>query len=334
MEIRPLDLTDDGETTRWYAAMRAGALAGRETAPIDDEPMLLTSLRTNDSNAEKDRRAYGAWAGPDCVGTLIVALERADNAHIAEVDVTVPPDHRRHGIGTALLAHATRIAADSGRRTLAAEVTVPAGAGLDGSPGGRFAIAHGFTSGLSEQCWTLALPVDPATLDELDTPIPGYRLTGWLDLPPAEHLSAFAALHTAMDRDVPMGELDRKPAVFTPERLLAMQKRHLDQGYRLITTMMLDDTGDAAGYTTILVKPGRSYALQDDTLVLDRHRGHRLGTVAKVANLRVLARYHPGTRYIHTWVADGNDPMHGINTRLGYRATETMHEVERKLDDR
>ena len=65
--------------------------------------------------------------------------------------------------------------------------------------------------------------------------------------------------------------------------------------------------------------------------MLRAHRGHRLGTLAKVANMRQLAAVHPGVRHLHSWTADGNDAMLATNARFGFRAVEAMHVLEADL---
>ena len=43
------------------------------------------------------------------------------------------------------------------------------------------------------------------------------------------------------------------------------------------------------------------------------HRGHRLGTLVKVANLERLLDVAPEARRVHTWNADTNTYMVAIN---------------------
>jgi RimJ/RimL family protein N-acetyltransferase len=65
--------------------------------------------------------------------------------------------------------------------------------------------------------------------------------------------------------------------------------------------------------------------------VLRSYRGRGLGTLAKIANLRLLARHFPQARHVHTWTAELNDAMHTVNARLGFRPMETTHELELEL---
>jgi GNAT superfamily N-acetyltransferase len=134
-----------------------------------------------------------------------------------------------------------------------------------------------------------------------------------------------------MEQDVPTGERDHEPDTFDADRVLAGDARLAAQGWGLLTTLVLDDAGTPAGYTRIFVNAAGVHAQQDDTFVLRAYRGHRLGMLAKVANMRQLAAPYPGVRHLHSWTADGNDAMLAINARLGFRAIEAMHVLEANL---
>ncbi|GAA2047503.1 hypothetical protein GCM10009839_60850 [Catenulispora yoronensis] len=53
--------------------------------------------------------------------------------------------------------------------------------------------------------------------------------------------------------------------------------------------------------------------------MLGAHRGHRLSTLAKVANLRHLAENSPQTRRLHTSVGVDDEVMWAVNQRFGFR---------------
>jgi hypothetical protein len=61
---------------------------------------------------------------------------------------------------------------------------------------------------------------------------------------------------------------------------------------------------------------------QHITLVDPGHRGHRLGLVAKLANLRYLTEHEPRVRAIDTWNAEVNRHMIAINEAMGFRAVD------------
>jgi hypothetical protein len=57
---------------------------------------------------------------------------------------------------------------------------------------------------------------------------------------------------------------------------------------------------------------------QQDTLVLREHRGHRLGMLLKVANLRQLALQFPEQSAVTTFNAEENRFMLDVNEALGF----------------
>jgi GNAT superfamily N-acetyltransferase len=325
VDIRQLDPFDEAATASWYAAMRAGAEAGRTTPMTVSRSALATSLRTNADNPYADRRAFAAWDGERCLGTVMVDLPRVENRHLAEMDVIVSPPYRRRGVGDALYAYALDVIRSAGRTTVIGEINVAPGGTLADSAGGAFAVRYGYASRHVEHRLMLDLPVPV----ERFTGVDGYRTVSWLGLPPAEYLDAFADMHTLMDRDVPSGDLDLEPTVYDGARILAGEGRLIEQGWDLVTTMVLDAAGGPAGYTA-MYRMGE-HVLQGDTFVLRAHRGHRLGALAKATNLRRLAGQHPDARHVHTWTAEVNGAMRAINDRFGFRDVETLHEVELSL---
>jgi GNAT superfamily N-acetyltransferase len=331
-DIRPLDAHDEAAATAWYAALRAAAVAER-TAPlvISAQPLLM-SLRRNDIDRYYERRALGAWAEGSCVGVAQVDMPRRDNTHLAEVEVAVVPAARRQGIGSALLARALEVVAAHGRSTVCGELNVPAGATLPGSPGG-FALRHGFTSKHTEDHLVLDLPVPADRLAELtraaEEHATGYRAITWQGPVPDRWLPHYTRMLGLMQHDSPTGELNRNAATFDEDQVRVQQERQVRQGYGLLSALVLTDDDEPAGYSDVFLFGDE--VMQDDTFVLRAHRGRRLGTLAKVATLRGLARHHPDAWRIHTWNAEANDPMQGINRRFGFRSVETTHTVSRDL---
>jgi RimJ/RimL family protein N-acetyltransferase len=65
------------------------------------------------------------------------------------------------------------------------------------------------------------------------------------------------------------------------------------------------------------------HAWQGITLVDPAHRGHRLGVLIKIENLRYAREQRPGLRAIDTVNAASNEHMLAINRSLGFRPRET-----------
>jgi GNAT superfamily N-acetyltransferase len=158
----------------------------------------------------------------------------------------------------------------------------------------------------------------------------GYRLRQWVGPCPDEHVASYAALQSAMNADVPTGGMTRTAVTVSPERVRTSEQR-LAQSYLTIVTSAVTDDDEPAGYSLVMVPlEDPADVVQDDTLVLRAHRGHGLGAVMKAANLRLLADHARDAARLHTWTAQENGPMQAINAGFGFRAVETMHEMERR----
>src|SRR4029450_10749319 len=80
----------------------------------------------------KQRLAVAAFEDDRGVGTMVFGYRLTDNLDTVEVDVAVPPQHRRRGIGTALWQWAVTRSAQLGRTIFQTEPGVASGPG----PGG------------------------------------------------------------------------------------------------------------------------------------------------------------------------------------------------------
>lgn len=94
-------------------------------------------------------------------------------------------------------------------------------------------------------------------------------------------------------------------------------------------------TGELVGFTVIgLPRASEHIAAQFGTVVAPNHRGHRLGILVKIANLRNVAELAPPTRRVRTWNALGNDPMIRLNVALGFEVTGGAIDWHKTLGER
>lgn len=330
--VHAVDPHDEAALRAWYACFREGAVAGRTDPLVDSLGSLAPRLRDQSEAAPRRVRAVAAYEGGAVVGALLLEFPLAENRHVAEVEIDVPPGHRRRGVGALLFKHAVDAARAEGRTTLLGEVPVPDGAGPDSAPGLRFAERHGFSVEHGEDHYVLPLPL-PLLADSTAPIRDGYSLAGWVGPCPQEHLNAYAAQRTAMGRDVPAGTLDVEPPVWDAARVRAAEDRHVQQGFTPVVTMARGPGDEYAGYTLILVMADQDgQVLQGDTLVLRAHRGHGLGAALKAANLARLVEAFPGSARVHTWVAGTNTAMLAVNRRFGFRRVDSEVGVQRRLD--
>lgn len=333
MDIREIDPHDDEVFADWYEVLRAGLVDGRTAPIVFARESLAASLRTPGAN--KRRLPFGGFVDGRPVAGLILDLPLAENLDVAEWTLAVSPGHRGRGHGAAMFEEGLIQAARHGRTVHNTEIDVPHGLSLKECPGSRFALARGFASLHTEDRLVLDIPVGDGELKRLREHAAAaggeYSLITWVGACPDELVGAYAEMRTVMGHEVPTGDIDREVTVWNVERLRDSEKRLESQGYTSITTVARHTSGRFAGYSLMFVDAHTpDSVIQDDTLVLDGDRGHRLGTALKVRNLEELAERFPERRHVHTWNAESNDAMQHVNADFGFRAVETMHEFERR----
>lgn len=319
----------------------------------------VVSALLHQEYAEKRRlvavldRADGAAPGAgDVAGFGFVTMPREHNTHTAELYVAVHPDHRHRGIGADLADRLEQIAADAGRTTLFAWSGAPREAGQDeealtpatgvgripaGSTGVRFALARGYTIEQVERMSRLDLPVDPDALATFEADARAaagtdYRTHTWEGIPQEWH-AGYAQLMTRMSTDVPQGELDFGEETWDADRVRVYLRSRADSGQRLLTTLVEHvPSGEIAGGTSFLLLDDKpAFVFQEETIVLRSHRGHRLGMLVKAVNLRELTSRYPRTERIHTFNAEENAHMLGINVALGFRPSGVEAALQKRV---
>ncbi|MET3805573.1 GNAT superfamily N-acetyltransferase [Nakamurella sp. UYEF19] len=273
----------------------------------------------------------GRIVGRGCIDALL------DEPDTCWLDLRVLPEYRRLGIGTALAQRVEDAAREDGRTKL---IVYAVSAGSSGeklpSPTGfgsvprqnpevRFLLGRGYSLEQVERGSRLALPVDNVELAErlaasAAAAGPDYRLHEWSGRVPARWLADMAALYTAMSTEEPSAGLEEPESVWTPERITQTEELQAGDGrISLFAVVEHLPTGRLCGLTVLSVPAESSRVVsQEDTLVMPAHRGHRLGTWMKIANLRQLQRDHPGHSAITTFNAEENRPMLDVNEAVGF----------------
>ncbi|WP_406073019.1 GNAT family N-acetyltransferase [Micromonospora sp. NBC_01638] len=205
----------------------------------------------------------------------------------------VHPEHRRRGIGTALLMTATGHLAPLGIRRLRAFAQPEA------LP---FARRHGFEP--SRELRYSALDLSPAPV--LPAPPPGVRLRPIADLDP--HLLYVADVASAADEpgDVPVDAVSYETWQYDVWDNLGLDKA-------ASTAAEID--GALAAFS--LVKRDGDRMWSDYTGTVPAHRGRGLARLAKSVALHRAAA--DGVRVAYTSNDEENAAMLAINARLGYR---------------
>jgi GNAT superfamily N-acetyltransferase len=334
IEIRRVDPFDSATYDAWwdaYAEARRADLG--ENAVVWSREESRTELQQDSATVR--RQAFVAISGGVVVGSGSLGLPLKDNVHLAMMGVNVPPQHRRTGVGTALLAHIEAEAAREDRTTMRVDIFWSASLPADGTGAANreFARRHGYEVALGDLQSRLDLPVADAVLDELmsEAPAGGYEIRSWVGPVPDEFVAEWAVLDALLDTEAPTGDLDLEASSADVEDHRADEAMQQRQGRTSYGTVALASDGRIAAYTQIVVSGDDGNAYQWGTLVRREDRGHRLGLRIKLENLRMLQEHSPETPRIYTFNAESNSHMLAVNTRLGFRVTARMGELQKRL---
>lgn len=272
------------------------------------------------------------------VGGALMAVTLVENQHIAFTDVTVHPDYRRRGIGTALLDTVTTAAREAGRTMLNTSASEPLPGGPRHTTDGRdFLLASGFRivhTGRSRRVELSAIEgIEPDLLDDAWKHAEGYELVQWTGATPREHTPGAAALASRLLSDVPLGEHEFEDVTYDTERYLRKESTEMRYGYEFTCTYVRHvASGDLVAHSVIAVNRDMpQYGLQWITLVHPDHRGHRLGMIVKIENHRLLRRDRPEVRWIETSNAEVNSHMVAINEKLNFTELGRHLDFQREI---
>ncbi|HET6627545.1 MAG TPA: GNAT family N-acetyltransferase [Nocardioidaceae bacterium] len=275
-------------------------------------------------------RCFAARDRGRLVGAAELSVSEWDNTHLAWAGLSVHPDERRRGHGSALFGFLTEEATRVGRRSI----------GLDGweSPATLgFAARHRLPQ--RSAAINRRQHLDEVTRETLDrlyddarAAASSYDLVGISGPTPPDLLDAVAGMTVAIN-DAPTDDLDIEDEVFPVERIVAYERAQQAQGHRMYRLLARHrDTGELAGHTVVVVEAERpTIGDQHDTSVVRAHRGHRLGMLLKAGMLRWLLDEEPQLETVYTWNAESNDHMIDVNDKLGYRVMGRALQFQRDI---
>jgi len=315
MRIEQVDLTDTQKIRECFEVYHAAQRVDEPEGPWFTERPFGGWLAVGWSG--DPREVWLAVVQDSAAGWYRLGLPSRENLDQAGLELVVHPAERQRGLGVALLRHAAGRAAAHGRAVLN-------GAARRDSPGEAFARSVGAKPGLVEvqrvldigglETGKLARLRGPAELAAAD-----YSLESWAGPVPEDFLEPVAELYNAM------GDAPRDPEIAHEDwdaqriRELVNALRPL-YGLRSYTVVARhDDTGELAALSEVAVDPADpGWGFQMNTVVIRKHRGHRLGLLVKLAMMELLATTEPQLERISTWNGESNEHMIAINEAMGY----------------
>jgi GNAT superfamily N-acetyltransferase len=313
-----------------YEISRLGWKADVPDIPHASPAVFAATLRLPWPTAVHER--YVAFLDGVAAGFLQLRMPQADNLGNVELDLLTAPDQRRRGVGRAMWACAVERTHALGRKHLI-------GASNDHLPdGAAFAVAMGASAGLAEIRSRLDVP--PPDRERLDALLvdswrhaDGYVLVQWTGVPPEEFLDDVAYLDGRLNADAPIGDLAIEPEKVDAARVRATEERAIAVGRTAFHTGIVHAaSGRMVAWTVIACDNDTpTHAWQNITIVDPDHRGHRLGMIVKLENLRHTSGLRRELVAIDTFNASANRHMLAINETMGFRRVDLWMQWQRTV---
>jgi mycothiol synthase len=303
-------------------------LASEEDPELDIEPHegLRSKLR---GNATFEKVALVALSGGTPVGLArmwVIHIEGGTER--AEVRIDVDPEHRRTGVGKALLRSVLDVCDDKGR-------TILTGMGPNTEANNGFWTSVGATLDLVEcesRMWIAEADAElmnrwvEARLDRASN----YKLVHWRGPTPRQWLATMATLLTAMN-DAPTGDLDWADDLWTAEDVMDLDAYFGAAGVERHVSVVIGPEESPAGLTEMATSPHQPrFAGQGNTVVIDAHRNRGIGRWLKADMWLRLRSDAPQVEAIDTENASSNHAMLAINLAMGFapRAEQGLWQAE------
>lgn len=281
---------------------------------------------------------FVARRGDACVGAVTFSGPREAGARELEFDLLASADARGAGVEEALLEHLISTARDLGRDVLQTYSIHPITEGLRQlcPPTGFGTIPLDHQSRFLEDNGFVLQQVDRNSVFDLTGDLSGiharlaaaerfagtdYRTVVWTSPTPPEYAEGFAFALSRMATDVPMSGLTFTEEVWDAERVRRRDARLGASGRLVSVAAVVHVPSDrVVAYNELTVGADRSRpSHQWGTLVVREHRGRRLGTIVKCANILRWRGLVPASPFISTFNAEENRPMLDVNEAIGFQ---------------
>jgi len=282
---------------------------------------------------------FAALREETVLGVVKMMISNQPDVSSIEFDLMVDPPYRGQGVEQPLLAEVEREARERGIATIQTwtlhrpdaageRLESPTGWGsIPADAEARRQLADGFTLQQVERNSVFDLTGDFSLVERMLAEAEAeaaagddYRTITWTSPTPPEYLDGFAYTLARMSTDAPQGGLVVDEQHWDAARVRRRDARLKAQGLTVSVASVLHmPTGRIAAYNELVLAEDPAGATQQyGTLVVKEHRGHRLGTIVKCANLLRWRGIAPQSPRVSTFNAEENRHMLDINEAIGF----------------
>jgi GNAT superfamily N-acetyltransferase len=292
LEIKPATSDEDlGQLARIVMTVTPGA------------PISVEEMRWQDRTYPGGRR-FVAWLGGAAVGA-----GGAGRAYSWPPDfpglwgnISVLPEHRRRGVGSAILTAIRDVARDAGKSMLTGRTTADRPEAIE------FLEHRGFTE--HERMKAVRLDLASVEAPAIDSPA-GIAITS-LEARPELVAGVYDVAREALP-DIP-GDGPALPATLEEFRVREVDRDSVPPGGFAVAVEAA--TGRVVGYANLMMTGARGVAWHGMTCVARNWRGRGVASALKRATIAWAVAQ--GLEALETANDPENDPMRAINRRLGY----------------
>ncbi len=336
--VAPASL-DDADAGGFADLVRLGNdMARHDTGHdhLDQEPAEVLGFWHDQT--DRTTTGFAAERDGELIGAVTMTLANERDASTAEFELLIDPARWGEGVEETLLGEAEREARKRNRsvfQTWTLHRGEQTGARLVPSTGwgsvprddrqSVFMVRHGFALEQVERTSAFDLHgsfdhVEAMLAEALRAAGDDYRSVTWTGATPTQYLDSFAEVVSRMATDAPQGGMVVDAEQWDAARVQRRDARLADQ-HLLVSVAAIEHvpTGRLVAYNELVIGEDRTAATQQyGTLVRKEHRGHRLGTVVKCANLLRWRELVPESPRVSTFNAEENRPMLDVNEAIGF----------------
>lgn len=331
-----VDSPDAGPFLELVRLANAVCLADAGHDYLHEEPEEMLGFFQDQSDWEQ--LAFLAERDGVPLGAVKMMISREEDTTSIEFDLMIDPERWGEGAGEALLAEVERIGRERGLKaiqTWTLHRPDQSGERLEPSTGWGsipatdrqtlFQLENGFTLEQVERNSVFDLGGDFSLVQRMLAESvafagPDYRVIEWTAPTPDERKEGFARVLARMSTDAPAGGMVVEEQHWDAARVERRDARQRAQGMTVsVAAVEHVPTGAIAAYNELVISDDHTLATQQyGTLVLKEHRGRRLGTIVKCANLLRWRELVPESPRVSTFNAEENRHMLDINETIGF----------------